>query len=143
MSLNAELLNALLDHSEGWMRSLILAAATLLALSFVYNNRGVRTMLRELSAAARAVGRALLAAQRIDGEKPAGRVVATVNAAVFCALCALVVVEVLLFAAILLTRNYYGVLSLVQFAAGAASMLALIFVARLCRAEAYRALARR
>lgn len=140
--MTAELLSVLLERSEGWMRLLVFAAAMLWISSLIYNNRGVRTMVRDLSAALRAAGRAFAAALRIPGEKPGGRGVATMNAAIFSALCGLVVVELLVCAGVLLTRNYYGALTLAQFAVGAALMAALTVVARLCRAEAYRALAK-
>lgn len=142
--MNADLLKVLLERSEGWMGSIVLVALTLWVLSRVYNDRYVRAMARDVLAAGRAAARAFAAALRVPGEpRRAGRGAATANAAVFCLLSGLVIVEILVFAVVLLTRNYHGVLTVAQFAVGVASMAALTVFARLCRAEAYRALARR
>lgn len=137
------LLSVLLDSSEGGMKWAVSFAGLLWLASRLYANGDVRKMVGDLFAAARAVGRGLAAALRIPGEKRGGRVVATINAAVFCTFCGYLIVWILTYAAVLVTRGLSGALSSTQFAACAAMMVALIVAARLCRAEAYRALAKR
>ncbi|MET4731008.1 hypothetical protein ABIE09_004832 [Lysobacter enzymogenes] len=135
------LLSVLLDSSEGGMKWAVSFAGLLWLASRLYNSRDVRTMIGDIIAAARTVGRAFAAALRIPGEKSGGRIVAIVNAAVFCMFCGYLIVLALTYAATMLARG--GALSFAQFAIGAAVMIALTVAARLCRAEAYRALAKR
>jgi len=135
------LLSVLLESSEGGMKWAVSFAGLLWLASRLYANGDVRKMVGDLFAAARAVGRGLAAALRIPGEKRGGRVVATINAAVFCMFCGYLIVLALTYAATMLARG--GALSFAQFAIGAAVMVALTVAARLCRAEAYRALAKR
>lgn len=137
------LLSVLLESGEGGMKWAVSFAGLLWLASRLYNNRDVRTMIGDVAAAIRTVGRAFAAALRIPGEKRGGRVVATINAAVFCTFCGYLIVWILTYAAVLVTRGLSGALSSTQLAACAAMMVALMVAARLCQAEAYRALAKR
>lgn len=135
------LINILLESSEGAMKWAVSFAGLLWLAARLYNNRDVRTLVGDIITAARTVGRGFAAALRIPGEKRGGRGVAIVDAAVFSMFCGYLIVLALTYAATILARS--GALSFAQFAIGAAVMIVLTVAARLCRAEAHRALAKR
>lgn len=120
------------------------ALALVLSTAKVYNDPGVRKMVRELYALSLRGLKAFAEALKIPGEcSGRTRTEAFVGAALFSTLCAVTIVEVLLFAVVLLVRNHYDVLTHAQFAIGTVTMTVLLVFGRLFRAEAHRAWAQR